>query len=192
MQRSRRNPVGKGFHRHLKPEWVDNQALPLTEEIGLSITDTTGDYAPMAFGPVGRGWDPRVRFGGTYDDEWLENRFPFLPTDFDDRYYQSAPADQQMPAGSFDGGVDVVLSNLTPEGRTGFVVPRLQAPVGIFPRNGARENYLATLDTLLIEPNERRFCLTWRLARPLRSSIFEIARVQVGKKGREFWHEGAA
>lgn len=187
-----RNPAGTGFHKNLEAELIDNSALPLTEELGRGVTDTVGDYLPMAFGPVGRSWEPRVRFAGTYDETWLEHHFPFLPPDFDRRYYQSAPVDQQLPPGFFDGGAQVVLTNLTPDTVTRFDVPGLRAPVAVFPRSGPRENYLATLDTLLIEPDDDRFCLTWRLSRPLRRNIFEIARVQVGKKGRELWQEGAA
>ena len=72
---------------------------------------------------------------------------------------------------------------------TRFRVPHLVAPVSIFPKKGPRENYTATLDTLLIEPDAQRFSLTWRVARPLRDNMFEIARVQVGKKGREWWQK---
>ena len=28
-----RNPVGRGFHKHLKSEWVDGTPLPNTEEL---------------------------------------------------------------------------------------------------------------------------------------------------------------
>jgi hypothetical protein len=182
------NPVGRGFHKHLKADWVDGTPLPLTEELGRSITDTNSDYRPLSFGPVGRSWEPRFRFAGTYDDEWLENHFPFLPTDFDIRYFQAAPADQQVPLGFFDDGAEVVLTHLTRDGLARFNIPQLAAPVTVFPKHGPREDYNATLDTLLIEPDEQRFSLTWRIARPLKHNVFEIARVQVGRDGREFWH----
>jgi hypothetical protein len=184
------NPVGRGFHKHLKKAWVDSKPLPFTEEVGRSVTDTNGDYRPMAFGSIGRNWEPRFRLAGTYDADWLEHHFPFLPPDFDARYFQAAPADQQVPSGFFDGGAEVVLTNLTPQGLTRFRIPSLRAPVSIFPKDGPRENHVATLDTVLIEPDQQRFSLTWRLARPLRLNMFEIARVQVGKKGREFWQRG--
>jgi hypothetical protein len=181
------NPVGKGFYKHLRREWIQGAPLPLTEELGTSVTSAGGRYTPMAFGPIGRNWEPRYRFAGTYDEEWMDNHFPFLPPDFDPLYFQSAPADQQLPPGFFDRGVEVVLTNLTPAGRTRFTIPPLAAPVMVFPKHGTREDYLAALDTLLIEPDEGRYCLTWRLARPLKYDAFEISRVQVGKKGREWW-----
>src|SRR5215510_5371900 len=33
-----RNPIGRGFHKHLKSEWVDGAPLPNTEEINCSVT----------------------------------------------------------------------------------------------------------------------------------------------------------
>lgn len=184
------NPVGRGFHKHLRREWVDGKPLPLTEEAGQSVTDTKGNYRPMSFGPVGRGWEPRSKLAGTYDDTWLEEHFPFLPPDFDEQYFQAAPLDQQVPLDSFGGGpTEVVLSNLTPEGVTRFTIPSLVAPVHVFPKRGEREDFNATLDTIVIEPEHQRFTLSWRVARPLKKSMHEIAQVLVGKKGREWWQQ---
>jgi hypothetical protein len=182
------NPAGRGFHKHLRKEWVDGKPLPLTEETGQTVTDPQGRYRPMALGPVGRGWEQRSGLAGTYDDDWLEKHFPFLPPDFNEQYYQAAPADQQMPLDAFSNqAVEVVLSNLTPEGSTRFTIPHLVAPVHVFPKHGERENCTATLDTIVIEPGHKRFMLTWRVCRPLRKNMHEIAQVVVGKKGREWW-----
>jgi hypothetical protein len=184
------NPVGRGFHKHMRASWVEGSPLPCTEETGQSVRDPGGDYRPMAFGPVGRWWSTRSCFAGTYDDEWLESHFPFLPLDFDVRYYQAAPADQQVPLEHFRSDpVEVVLANLTPQGITRFTVPALQAPVHVFPKRGEREDYTATLDTLLIEPDAQRFSLIWRVARPLKKNMFEIAQVLVGKKGKDWWQQ---
>lgn len=178
------NPVGCGFHKRLKPAWVDGKPLPRTEEIDHSVTDTDGNYQPMSFGPVGRSWEPRYKFAGTYDDAWLDTHFPFLPPDFDEQYFQAAPADQQVPLGFFgERPVEVVLANLTPSGLTRFSIPQLMAPVRIVPKSGPREDLLATLDTVVIEPDLQRFSLTWRVARPLVKNMFEIVQVQVGKRG---------
>jgi hypothetical protein len=48
-------------------------------------------YRPMSFSPIGRGWQPRASFGGTYDQNWQDNIFPFLPPDFDVAFFQAAP-----------------------------------------------------------------------------------------------------
>ena len=187
------NPAGRGFHRHIRVEWVEGRPLPATEEVDRSVRDPGGDYRPMAFGPVGRGWEPRCRFAGTYDAVWRDKYFPVLPSDFDEQYFQSAPLDQQVPLVHFQNGpVDVVLVNLTPEGLTRFTIPHLTAPVHVFTRDGEREDHMATLDTVVIEPDEERFSLTWRVTRPLKKDIFEIAQVMVGRKGREWWQQREA
>lgn len=184
------NPVGRGFHKHLRKEWVDGKPLPLTEEPGHSVGDPQGRYRPMSLGPLGRGWEPRLSFAGTYDADWLDRHFPFLPPDFDERYFQAAPPDQQVPLETFGGGpVDVTLFNLTPQGLTRFTIPSFQAPVHVFPKRGPREDYNATLDTIVIEPELQRFCVTWRVARPLKKNLHEIAQVMVGKKGRDWWQK---
>lgn len=182
-----RNPVGRGFHKHLRSEWVDGASLPNTEELNRPVTQPDGDFAPMAFGPIGRAWEPRARYAGTYDPQWLDHHFPFLPQDFDEAYYQSAPADQQ-----FDGpvgGQEVALVNLTADGQRSFIIPVFEAPVHVFPRKGEREDLRATLDTLVLEPDRERMTMTWRVARPLRKNLFEIAQVLVGRKGKEWWQQ---
>lgn len=187
------NPAGRGFHKHLRKEWVDGKPLPLTEESGQTVTDPQGNYRPMAFGPVGRGWEPRSKLAGTYDDEWLDKHFPFLPPDFDEQYFQAAPLDQQVPLDTFNAGpTEVMLHNLTPEGTTRFSIPSLAAPVHVFPKSGGREDYSAVLDTIVIEPEERRYSLTWRVTRPLKRNMLEVAQVLVGKKGAEWWQQRAS
>jgi hypothetical protein len=59
------NPSGRGFHKRLIPEWLEGSPLPNTEERGNAITAPDGHYRPMAFGPLGRHWDPRLMPGAT-------------------------------------------------------------------------------------------------------------------------------
>lgn len=185
-----RNPVGRGFHKHLKSEWVDGAPLPNAEELNRPVGAPDRDFAPMSFGPIGRGWEQRSRYAGTYDEEWLEKHFPFLPSDFDEQYYQAAPLDQQLQFPV--GGQEVSLGNLTPDGVRNFRLPTFEAPVYIFPKCAEREAYSATLDTMVIEPDQERLTLTWRATRPLKKSIFEIAQVRVGIQGRERWDQEAS
>ena len=180
-----RNPVGRGFHRHLKAEWLDGAPLPNTETLDRPVTRPDESYDPMAFGPLGRGWPDRLKFAGTYDQAWLDEHFPFPPPDFDERYHQAAPADQQL---AFPvGGQRIVLANLTPDGLRSFDLPLLEAPVTVFPRRGDPESRNAELDTIVFEPDHDRFTLTWRLTRPLADDVSEIEQVLVGRKGSDWW-----
>lgn len=180
-----RNPIGKGFHKNIKKEWIDGAPMPHTEALDQQVENPDGDYAPMAFGPIGRGWSSRLPHAGTYDQNWIDNTFPFLPSDFKDEYYQAAPLDQQVPY--LRGGEEVVLVNLTPEGRTSFRLPIIDMPVVFFRKKGDRHETEALLDTIVIEPDKRLFSITWRVCLPLKKNIFEIPQVLVGKKSRAWW-----
>jgi hypothetical protein len=64
-----------------------------------AMTEVAASYphAPVGFGVVGRAWAPRLIRAGTYDQAWLDQRWPNLPKDFDFGYWNEAPEDQQIP-----------------------------------------------------------------------------------------------
>lgn len=173
------NHAGVGFHYQTAREYIDGTPLPNTEESRRPVDSPRGSYRPMALGPIGRAWTPRVQFAGTYDQNWIDNIFPFLPPDFDERYYQAAPEDQQMDCPR--GGEEVVLRNLTPEGYTSFRLPEVDMPVVFYPRHGENIETQAVVDTIVIEPDLHRFTMTWRCHSPLRKNMFEIAQILVGR-----------
>ena len=179
------NPVGRGWHRIRNRARIVGAPLPSVERPDDPVRAPWGDHAPAGFGIIARGWPARLRFAGTYDQAWIDEVFPFLPADFDDRHFQAAPEDQQIDP--LRGGEEVVLANLTPEGRTRFRLPVLGVQVHFFRRRGGHETRQAMLDTLLIEPDERRLLLTWRASIPLRRDIFEIPEAVVGPRPRGWW-----
>lgn len=179
------NPVGRGWRKNLKNAWVDGRPLPNTEECGAPVAWPAGKYRPMAFGPLGRGWPQRACFAGTYDQHWLDEVFPFLPSDFDERYFQAAPADQQLPVPK--APLEVMLNGFHADGPRAFELPFLEAPVHVFPKRGGRETLIAPLDTVVLEPDAGLFTMVWRIARPLMHSLHEIEQVMVGRKGQEWW-----
>jgi len=179
------NPVGRGYHMQLDRELFDGAPLPNTEELGASVTQPAGKYRPMAFGPIGRGWEPRFILGGTYDQNWVDNVFPFLPADFNDAYYQCSPVDQRV--NYLQGGERVELINLTPQGHIEFKIPVVKVPVVFFLKKGGRHETEGVADTLLLEPDQNRFSITWRINLPLKKNIFEVSEVLAGKMSRAWW-----
>lgn len=179
------NHAGVGFHSQTAREFIDGTPLPNTEETGRLVENPRGSYAPMSFGPIGRAWTPRVKLAGTYDQNWIDHIFPFLPPDFDERYYQSAPEDQQMNYPR--GGEEVILRNLTPAGSTSFRLPPLNLPVVFYARHGENKETNAVVDTIVIEPDLHRFMLTWRSHVPLRKNMFEIQQILVGEMPRGWY-----
>ena len=180
-----RNHAGVGFHQNTGREFIDGTPLPNTEESGQTVVDPRGNYRPMAFGSIARAWQPRVKFAGTYDQNWLDTIFPFLPPDFDNRYYQAAPEDQQIDYPQ--GGEEIILENLTPSGYLAFHLPTLNVPVVYYRRDAENHETHAVIDTLMIEPDLDRFSITWRSSLPLRRNMFEIEQVLAGEMPRS-WH----
>ncbi|MFY4727921.1 DUF2169 family type VI secretion system accessory protein [Nitrospira sp. BLG_2] len=172
------NPVGRGFHHHISGKLINGKPLPNTEEEGRSVKNPHGEYRPMAFGPIGRNWDPRYKLAGTYDQNWIDNIFPFLPLDFNDAYYQAAPVDQQIPY--LRGGETVTLTNLTPEGTTRFTIPTIEMPIVFFPKKGDKQEAKGAIDTIIIEPDQQRFMLLWRQSYRLKRNMFDVVQVVAG------------
>jgi hypothetical protein len=174
------NPVGRGYWNF--KDNIDGRPLPNTEELDTRVTDPAGPYRPMSFGGIGRNWQPRINHAGTYDQRWLDTRAPFWPDDFDYRYFQSAPPDQQISYPS--GGEEVILKNLTPDGHVAFHLPTLAMPVWFLPYRGRDVRVDAVLDTIVIEPDRGLFTLGWRAVLPMRKSCFDIKQIVAGEMSK--------
>jgi hypothetical protein len=179
------NPVGVGYYPLSRGSDLDGRALPSTEEPGRPADSADGRFRPMALGPLGRNFDPRFRFAGTYDDRWLENGFPFLPGDFDPRYFQCAPPEQQIAHPK--GLEEFELLNLTPEGRARFRLPALDVPVEVTNAHYERHEIRAALDTVLIDGDARTVMLSWRASHPLRRNLLELRQIVVGRMSRAWY-----
>lgn len=173
------NPIGTGFLlKGQEPTALDQLPLARTEALDDPIQTPYQTCQPQGFGPIARHWQPRLQYAGTYDADWIKNRKPFLPDDFDERYYQCAPADQQIP--HLQGGESVWLVNLSPWGELRFRIPRLHPPVSVWLRNGGKKDLLLCVDTLHINTFKHTFMLTARTHIPFIHSIHEISRIIIG------------
>lgn len=56
-----------------------------------------------------------------------------------------------------------------------------------FLKKGGYETAQARIDTLLVDCDARRVEVTWRIRRPLKRNLFEIAQVLVGSKSAAWW-----
>jgi hypothetical protein len=172
------NPVGTGWADPRNHALLSGLPLPNTEAVGEEVTSPYGSYRPMAFGPIGRGWPERLRYAGTYDENWKQNIFPFLPPDFDERYYQTAPADQQIDFPQ--PGTDVTLVNLTPRGREAFRLPETRLPIMIWRGREICFDGSPLPDTLLLDPGARAAMLVWRIEVRMKRIITEFTEAWVG------------
>jgi len=175
------NPVGTGYYPLTKGKALIGKPLPNTEQTGRPVQTTAQQYEPMSFGPMSRNFPPRIKFAGTYDDKWKDECFPFLPQDFDEQYFLSAPDDQQVPF--LNGGEEVRGTNMTPEGELTFTVPQVDVPI-VCKFRDREERPTANLDTMIFEPGQRRVILAWRANVPLGRKIHSLFEILVGPQPR--------
>lgn len=153
-----RNPVGLGYVT--QSEHLPGRPAPNVEYADNLISSWKDRPAPAGYGPIAGHWTPRVELAGTYDEQWEKERFPLLPLDFDRRYYQCAPPDQQVH-GFLKGGETVELFNLTPSGMLRFELPRVQLAFRThFTRAGVAEHN-AVLHSVIFEPDMPRVIMVW-------------------------------
>jgi hypothetical protein len=181
----RENLVGTGLTRGVPRSHVFGAPLPNLEHPSQPVRVPGDVTQTVCFGPVAPAWLPRAQFAGTYDKAWLDDRFPLLPTDFDPRFFQTAPADQQVR--ELRGGERVTLINLTEEGRYQFELPELEMPVVLFFSDRQDEPYQARLDTVHIDTDKRRMCMTWRLKVRRTGKPYALRSLAVGPMSARFW-----
>ena len=153
-----RNPVGCGFRKRIRS--LEGHPAPNFEDPRAPISNPQKNPPPpVGFGPIAPHWKSRQGFAGTYNQDWQDNRFPLLPVDFDPRFFNAAPPDQQLAR--YEPGLRVRLTNFTPHRRDVFVLPEFAPVVTVV---DARTIILVTttVDTVVIEPAAARVSIVAR------------------------------
>ena len=160
------NPVGKGLAAIDCEDGGRRIPLPNIEDPRQMISSPTQRPAPACFGPLAADWRPRCEDRGTYDAEWLESRWPWLPADFDWRFFNAAPTAQQLD-GYLRGDELITLENLV-RGQPNFKtrLPGLSVRALVERRRpgerAAIEEVPMHLDTLWIDTEAEKLVLVWR------------------------------
>jgi hypothetical protein len=170
----RPNPVGIGYKGACSADSKADTEIPNLETPQNRIGSPTDTPPSMAFGSIGRSWVPRAGYAGTYDAAWKKRRWPLLPEDFDTRYNQMAPRDQQIAR--IEGGESIAIIGMHLGGDLRGALPRHKLRVQYV---YAREKVLLEpkLDTVVFEPNDALVTLTWRasvITQRHRGSLREI------------------
>jgi hypothetical protein len=156
-----RNPVGRGF---MPKAWLDECRPASVEAPQIELPDPPfagqSDYPPAGFGAIGRAWLPRRSLAGTYDLAWREQRWPRLPLDHDYRYWNCAPADQQIPYPA--SGERMVLEHLHPKARVEFALPRHRVHCLVRLHSGPMLPKPLNLDTLMLDLADFRLVGVYR------------------------------
>lgn len=154
-----RNPVGAGFCADA--DQAEGKRLPNLEDPRHLVRQPDDRPPPAGFGFIARHWMPRRALAGTYDDAWENERSPLLPRDFDRRFHQAAHPDLIAPR-PFEGGEPVRVEGASESGPLAFRVPRFPLEIAVSIKRSVTLHRPA-LDTMVIEPDERRVTLTYRL-----------------------------
>lgn len=173
------NPVGVGF------------CIDKSELLGRPVANVEypgaapGSRGAAGFGPLCSYWMPRAANAGTYDAKWVRERKPLLPEDFDARFHNCAPEDQQI-RGRFSGGERIDVVNMSPEGIFGFTVPRIALGFKTYFSKGIAggpiEHHRSLLKTVIVEPHERRFIMVWQSTLPCHDRIEDLHETVIREK----------
>lgn len=175
-----RNPIGTGYAGTRNAAEMTGINLPNLEDPQNLIATIDDKPIPAGFGFLCPGWEPRVKYVGTYDDEWQTQRAPYLPKDFDKRFFNMAHPDLVAP-GYLQGGEDVYISGMHPNGNLKFNLPlvKLGATVSL---SNEKASLPFNLETVLLEPNKLQLSMVWRTAYTCDKKALKINSIHVSLK----------
>jgi hypothetical protein len=126
------------------------------------IVELGKTHAPEGFSTITKSWRQRRKHAGTYDEQWLQERHPYLPADFDYAFYNCAHPDL-ICDGYLKGNETIVLKHLHPQHETlRFSLPDYTVGLVLHYVNGARAACTMNLDTLHLDVPANRAYLVWR------------------------------
>jgi hypothetical protein len=173
-----RNPLGVGLY-----DSRDAEGLPLPNFEAPDAPTVLGTpSAPVGLGAVSPHWSPRSKYAGTYDQAWQEQRAPLPPADFNSRFHNVAPEDQQLAR--YPAGETISLTNMTSKRQLSFVVPEFAFPVS-FADNGYLVEREARPDTIVIDLDRGLVILRAALEYVLRDTVLDVAAAFVGVMSAE-------
>jgi hypothetical protein len=171
-----RNPVGQGFRAPDSDNPKEELWLPNLEDPAHLISGLRHGPPPACFAPIAPHWEPRCSYAGTYDERWQRERAPYLPEDFDPRFFQIAPPDQ-VASGHLEGGETVEVQGASPAGMLRFRLPIVDLAV-TYVLDGAARPAPAVLDTVIVEPDRDRLQMVWRSVIVCDKKALRVTEVQ--------------
>jgi len=159
------NPAGIGR----RADESGLQRLPNLENPKRLISAPGDRPKPVCFAPIPMTWPQRWKRLGSYDHAWLTKRWPYQPADFDWRFHQAAPQEQQLLHLQGDEPFDIsgahaehgrLRGNLPGVRARAFACKTAAAGAGL-------EEIVLHLDTVVFDTDDLALHLVWR-------GIFEV------------------
>lgn len=172
------NPLGKGWAPPgIQP--AEYAPLPNIEWPDQLINRRGSTPLPAGLGALPPNHPLRIQYAGTYDEDWQKNRAPFLPQNFDPRFYHTAnPALRSRRF--LRGGEPVRLTNLNPAGEIHFALP-IAEPNGRVITDRVRQDYILAfnLETVVIETEQLVVRLFWKATLPIENIVRDLREVRI-------------
>lgn len=182
------NPEGRGWGGPQTLDQLHGAPAAQLEALEDPIRSPARAHRVAGLGAIARHWPVRLRHAGRMDARWQREVFPFLPEDFDERFHQVAPEDQQIAYPR--GGERVRLVNLLAgQPELEFKLPALDMPVRVLRGDFRSERLQAHADTLFFETERRRFSVVWRTQLPILRHVSEFDLVAVGAVDPNWWRQ---
>ncbi|MCP3690056.1 MAG: DUF2169 domain-containing protein [Gammaproteobacteria bacterium] len=172
-----RNPLGIGFAGNRSAKQMNGVPLPNLEDPRDLISEHSQTPMPACFGYCSPAWEPRVSYAGTYDETWQTQRAPYLPEDFDSRFFNMAHPDLVYP-GYLQGGEVISITGMHPGGALNFELPEVKL-VSQFKIKDKLNKTAFNLETLHIEPNLLQLSMIWRASYPCDKKALKIDEIKV-------------
>jgi len=176
-----RNPVGVGYRGDRSAEEMEGTPLPNLEDPVALIQDLDDCPAPNCFGFIAPSWEPRRSFTGTYDEAWRRTRAPYLPANFDKRFFQAASPKLVCP-GYLGGGENIEVANASREGLLRSKLPSRSFEVVVVIAGEAIQPVM-NLETVLLEPSDGLMSLTYRGAVRVDKFVLDVQEVRIHAGG---------
>ncbi|RYY77089.1 MAG: DUF2169 domain-containing protein [Gammaproteobacteria bacterium] len=172
-----RNPVGCGYAGAKSVLEMDGLPLPNIECPRDLIYHHNDCPTPAGVAPIAPSWLPRAQYAGTYDEQWQQNRAPYLPDDFQTRFLNVAHPDLVYP-GFLRGDEPVTIHGMHPAGSLQFNLPyvKLRNKLTV---EGVEKTSDFVLETLDLDPNQLGLSLTWRSAYECDKRALKISQIFV-------------
>ena len=177
------NPLGRGRV---------GEAMPNLETPGAWVDSRSSRVAPAGFGPLPSHWPQRQKWMGKYNARWVREHWPWLPPDFDYRFFMAAPEDQ-WALGYFRGDEPLVFEQMHPDHAVYqsqlpgvrarcFVTQRSESVAAETPGDSGGESVFRevplNLDTVWVDLDQEKLVLVWRGRLPVASiKLLDIQNV---------------
>lgn len=160
-----RNPLGRGVAPITRPDGATEHFMANIDLPGGTTSTTKSiNLEPAGFGPIPGTWPQRLKKVGTVDANYIKDRWPWYPRDFEWGYFNAAPEDQQI-AGYLRGDETFTAECLHPMSPYRCRLPGIRVRCFVIETVKAREElreFRMNLDTAWFDMDAEAMVLVWR------------------------------